>query len=169
MKYLMISLIFFMFSCGKKEAPSSESRPASEPGAVQKTIEETPPPPADAPQVGPTTTEPGSGEMAADAMGANEDPPVTSDGTPVAQPGTKTLDGEIQKGREVPKLEVKPTTRTDKGGGPPPSMSAMGAVDGLIGGSPDEDETRKPSKQAPKPDPQATGYHGMEQDEPTQE
>jgi hypothetical protein len=170
MKYFLISLIFFMISCGKKEAPASDSKPSAEPAEAEKKIEETPPPPADAPQVVlPTTAEPGNGEMAADDMGGDEDPAATGDGTPVAQPGIKTLNLETQKNLDVPKVTVKPTTRIDKGGGPPPTMSVMGAVDGLIGGTPASDETMRPPKRAPKPDPQATGYHGMDQDEPTQE
>jgi len=169
MKYLLISLLFFMISCGKKEAPASDSKPAAEPEEAEKKIEETPPPPADAPQVVPTTEiGPGAGEMAADAMDGEAEP-VTGDGTPVAQPGTKTLHLETQKDLDVPKVGVKPTTRIDKGGGPPPSMSVMGSVDGLMGGTPKSDELMKPPRKAPLPDPQATGYHGMDQDEPTQE
>ncbi|MBU1070174.1 hypothetical protein KJ975_11470 [Myxococcota bacterium] len=168
MKYLLILLMFFMVSCGKKEAPASESKSAAEPAEIEKKIEETPPPPADTPQVvPPTTAEPSTGEMAADGKDGEAEF-GTGDGTPVAQPGTKTLNLENQKNLDVPKVMVKPTIRTDKGGGPPPSMSVMGAVDGLIGGTP-SDETMKPLMRAPKPDPQATGYHGMDQDEPTQE
>jgi hypothetical protein len=110
----------------------------------------------------PTTADP-QAEMAA------EDP-ATGDATPVAPPRPTAIGGDVPKPGPVLKDTVKPSTGKVTGG-----VSSMSSVDL------DEDAGEGPSdvrtltapkdrkKRAPKPDPQASGYGGMDQDEPTQE
>jgi len=168
MKTPLIFIYFFILtvSCSKKQDAAGESKAPENKSGVQNIREEVPPP-ADVPKAEDRSREvPATGEIA-----PTGEPADTRDATPVNKQEPVTIGGG-PKDAQVPGPTVKPTTSisTLKGG-----LLPMGSPDD-VGGSEDPSvdkiESMKPprmNKRAPKPDPQASGYHGMDQDEPTQE
>ncbi len=168
MKTLLMLILLFLFtvSCSKKQDAAGESKAPGSQSGTQKIGEEAPPP-AEVPKAEDRPQEvPATGEIA--PMG---EPADTRDATPVNPQVPSTIGGG-PKDVQVPGTTVKPTTGTPT---PGVGLLPMGSPD-EVGG--DEDPPKdKPkgagpprmNKRAPKPDPQASGYHGMDQDEPTQE
>jgi hypothetical protein len=166
MKHVLISLLFLTFSCGKKQEPVSESKPASVSAPADKVLEETPPPPAEVPVT--ADPEPVNKEIGVKSL--QEDSAATGDATPAAQPGPTVDDASGKKDEQLKRSA--PTPLTTKGGGGGSAMSALGSGPGesLGGPSVDGDKPSKDRLKRPaKPNPQTTGYHGMDQDEPVQE